>query len=52
MLKDELKQAEIKFGKDQRKQNEDICTLTNRIEKQVKLTNIFFDVRFPKLLFR
>lgn len=38
MLKDELKQAEIKFSKDQRKQNEDISTLASRIEKQVILS--------------
>lgn len=35
MLKDEIRQAEIKFSKDQKKQNEDISTLASRIEKQV-----------------
>lgn len=35
MLKDELKQSDIKFTKDQRKQKEDINTLTQRIEKQL-----------------
>lgn len=39
MLKDELKQAEIKFSKDQKKQNEDISTLASRIEKQVSKSN-------------
>lgn len=37
MLRDELKQAENKFSNDQVKQNEDISTLANRIEKQVIL---------------
>lgn len=35
MLKDELKQAEIKFTRDQRKQKDDINTLAQRIEKQL-----------------
>lgn len=35
MLRNEIRTAEIKFSKDQRKQVEDIETLTNRIEKQV-----------------
>lgn len=37
MLKDELKQADIKFSKDQHKQKEDINTLSQRIEKQLVL---------------
>lgn len=37
MLKDELKQAEIKFSKDQNRQKDDINTLTQRIEKQLVL---------------
>lgn len=35
MLKEQLKKAEIQFTNDQRKQNEDIGTLSHRIEKQV-----------------
>lgn len=37
MLKDELKAAEIKYSDDQRKQLQDINTLTSRIEKQITL---------------
>lgn len=37
MLKDELKSCERKFSIDQRKQNEDINVLSQRIEKQVSL---------------
>lgn len=35
MLRDELKQQDIKFSRDQKKQIEDINTLASRIEKQV-----------------
>lgn len=35
MLKDEVKNAEKKFTRDQRKQMEDINILAQRIEKQV-----------------
>lgn len=35
MLNDELRNADKQFAKDQRKQMEDINTLSQRIEKQV-----------------
>lgn len=35
MLKDEMRQADLKFARDQQKQKEDISTLTRRIEKQL-----------------
>lgn len=35
MLKDEITIAEKKFSNDQKKQVDDICILSNRIEKQV-----------------
>lgn len=41
MLKNEVKQAEVKFANDQRKQIEDIEQLTNRIERQVHFFRAF-----------
>ncbi|KAL3272766.1 hypothetical protein HHI36_014227 [Cryptolaemus montrouzieri] len=38
MLKEEISAAEKKFSNDQRKQIDDICILTDRIETQIRLT--------------
>nr|XP_022912087.1 dynein regulatory complex protein 1 homolog [Onthophagus taurus] len=42
MLKDEIKKAEINFTNDQKKQNQDITSLTHRIENQIKAMRVAY----------